>query len=222
MHERYRQTDRETDNGLIAQGEPFYKRSPKNSNLLTIFITFVFSAINYKISVVLKQKLISRLFLCTEDFPRNLLGLHLILGSVFSDYATSTTSPTHTCAHSHHQSFSSSISRLTCTHTSHLYTRLTCTRLTRTHVSPVHRHVSPVVVIVPKVPAAWLSLAMWTLRRRIHELSRRLHQNTSTCQHTDSQSQWVSSNMAKTKVLRLNFGLSHVKFGLDFGLRPKC
>ena len=37
VHERYRQTDRQTgqdrtgqDNGPIAQGEPFYKRSPKN------------------------------------------------------------------------------------------------------------------------------------------------------------------------------------------------
>jgi len=31
VHERYRQTDRQTDNnGLIAYGKPFYKRSPKN------------------------------------------------------------------------------------------------------------------------------------------------------------------------------------------------
>ena len=35
VHERYRQTgqtgqDRQTDNGLIAYGEPLYKRSPKN------------------------------------------------------------------------------------------------------------------------------------------------------------------------------------------------
>jgi len=33
VHQRYRQTDRQTDthtdNGLIAQGEPFYKLSPK-------------------------------------------------------------------------------------------------------------------------------------------------------------------------------------------------
>jgi len=29
VHERYRQ-DRQTDNGPIAQGKPFYKRSPKN------------------------------------------------------------------------------------------------------------------------------------------------------------------------------------------------
>ena len=34
VHERYRQTD----NGLIAQGEPFYKRSPKNhGSILTPF-----------------------------------------------------------------------------------------------------------------------------------------------------------------------------------------
>jgi len=29
-HQRYRQTDRQDINGLIAQGEPFYKLSPKN------------------------------------------------------------------------------------------------------------------------------------------------------------------------------------------------
>jgi len=31
IHQRHRQTDR-TDNGLIAQGKPFYKRSPKNES----------------------------------------------------------------------------------------------------------------------------------------------------------------------------------------------
>ena len=31
VHERYRQTD----NGLIAQGEPFYKRSPKNHGTIS-------------------------------------------------------------------------------------------------------------------------------------------------------------------------------------------
>ena len=35
VHQRYRQ-DRQTDNGLIAKGEPFYKRLPKNVFNFTI------------------------------------------------------------------------------------------------------------------------------------------------------------------------------------------
>jgi len=35
VHERYRQTDRtRQDNGPIAYGEPFYKRSPKTAELI--------------------------------------------------------------------------------------------------------------------------------------------------------------------------------------------
>ena len=44
IHQRYRQTgqtDRQTDNGLIAQGEPSYKRSPKNESCLAVFALLV-------------------------------------------------------------------------------------------------------------------------------------------------------------------------------------
>jgi len=49
IHQRYRQdrtgqdrtdrteqTDRETDNGLIPKGEPFYKRSPKKTTKINV------------------------------------------------------------------------------------------------------------------------------------------------------------------------------------------
>jgi len=43
IHQRHRQDrqtdrqDRQADNGLIAQGEPFYKRSPKNRGWTGMF-----------------------------------------------------------------------------------------------------------------------------------------------------------------------------------------
>ena len=39
LHQRYRQAG-QADNGPIAQGEPFYKRSPKKVILLSITLTF--------------------------------------------------------------------------------------------------------------------------------------------------------------------------------------
>ena len=52
VHERHRQTDRQTghtgqtDNGLIAYGEPFYTRSPKNDGQLNRSDTKKFDDLN--------------------------------------------------------------------------------------------------------------------------------------------------------------------------------
>jgi len=34
IHQRHRQRGRQTDNGLIAQGKPFYIRSPKKTKIV--------------------------------------------------------------------------------------------------------------------------------------------------------------------------------------------